>query len=856
MALTTYLAIDRDGLASSTCGLCKMRHPTHWNSAQPMPSDGLDREAAGAAAIGQLTLVINLIESPSIKTRVVPFFLIALLVAGCSSSAERAQNYYEKGMKYLQEHDNQKAEIEFKNAVKFKDDLLPAWRGLAQIDETTHQWQALIPVLKKIVELDKKDVDAKLKLARLMLFGGATDQALKLVNEISDQQNASVLALKAAISYKLKDTANAVRDAQAALKIDPTNLDAMMVLAVDRLANGDASGALQIIDHHPGDHSKNLGVQLFKIRIYEQLGDMAKVESLLRQLMDLYPQEVGFRAQLIKLYVGQHRDGDAEKELRALAKAEPKNTQAELDVVRFLAAVKGPGPARQELIERISAGGDIFPYQLALADFDYAHGNFADSSKLLETLAKAKEAPEHALTAKIKLAEMNLARKNIDAAEVLVSEILSKDGRNTSALRLRALIHIDRGQLEPAISDLREALNDQPRSTELMLMMASAYERGGSIELAEKELADATRASNYDPEVGLNYVAFLLRRGSAQRAEDVLAALASRHPKNVAILSSLAESKLARQDWAAAQEIGETIQKIGDHSGVADEILGVALGGQHKYDQSITAFQNAVAAAPSAVQPMASLVGELVEAKQTDKAVAFLQSVLKANPTNAEALVLLGSINLANNAPDQAIKNFTAAIAKQPKDIVGYRALANLYLSQKNVDEALKVIRAGLKELPDNIILHILLAGVLEQTGDYDGAIAEYEYLMTQQPGSLLVANNLASILSDHRTDKASRDRAQSLAAILRKSQVPQFKDTLGWVSYRAGDFKAAVPLLEEAAAAMPNLALIHYHLGMSYQAAGQSKKALEEFKTALSKSPSSTLAQTIEGELKKTTTQ
>jgi tetratricopeptide (TPR) repeat protein len=253
---------------------------------------------------------------------------------------------------------------------------------------------------------------------------------------------------------------------------------------------------------------------------------------------------------------------------------------------------------------------------------------------------------------------------------------------------------------------------------------------------------------------------------------------------------------------------------------------------------------------------MASLVGELVQAKQTDKAVAFLQSVLKANPANAEALVLLGSINLANNAPDQAIKNFTAAIAKQPKDIVGYRALANLYLSQKNVDEALKVIRAGLKELPDNIILHILRAGVLEQTGDYDGAIAEYEYLMTQEPGSLLVANNLASILSDHRTDKASRDRAQSLAAILRKSQVPQFKDTLGWVSYRSGDFKAAVPLLEEAVTAMPNLALIHYHLGMSYQAAGESRKALEEFKTALSKSPSSALAQTIEAELKKTTTQ
>ena len=32
----------------------------------------------------------------------------------------------------------------------------------------------------------------------------------------------------------------------------------------------------------------------------------------------------------------------------------------------------------------------------------------------------------------------------------------------------------------------------------------------------------------------------------------------------------------------------------------------------------------------------------------------------------------------------------------------------------------------------------------------------------------------------------------------------------------------------------MPNMALIHYHLGMGYMAAGQEAKAAEEFKTAL----------------------
>ena len=85
----------------------------------------------------------------------------------CGSSADRAQSYYEHGMKLLAAHDNQRAAIEFRNAIKLKKDLMPAWRGLAQIEELNHHWQGLVPILATIVELDPKDVETKLKLASL-----------------------------------------------------------------------------------------------------------------------------------------------------------------------------------------------------------------------------------------------------------------------------------------------------------------------------------------------------------------------------------------------------------------------------------------------------------------------------------------------------------------------------------------------------------------------------------------------------------------------------------------------------------------------------------------------------------------
>src|SRR5262249_44393054 len=142
-----------------------------------------------------------------------------------------------------------------------------------------------------------------------------------------------------------------------------------------------------------------------------------------------------------------------------------------------------------------------------------------------------------------------------EAAEALIANILRKDNRNIGALKLRASLRMDRGELDPAIADLRQALNDQPRSTELMVLLAVAYERGGSIELAEKQFANATKASSFDPAVGLNYVAFLRRRGSAARAEDVVTEMAGRRPGDVRVLRALAELRLARQNWAGAQEV-------------------------------------------------------------------------------------------------------------------------------------------------------------------------------------------------------------------------------------------------------------------------------------------------------------
>jgi tetratricopeptide (TPR) repeat protein len=759
-----------------------------------------------------------------------------VLIAGCSSPEDRAQGHYERGMKLLEEKDYVRASLEIRNAIKLKEDMAPAWVALSRIEEQNQNWESVGRILRRIVTLDPTNIDAKLRLTRLLLLAGNSAEALKIVDAgIAIDKNSSALtSLKAAILFKMDDRNGAVREAEAALSMDPENFEALIVLSANRLARGDSEGALSILERKGEGQDKNVGVQLFKLKILETRGDLPKIEAILLKLIEHYPQEQIFRRQLIKFYLDQNRQIDAEKQLLAIVKANPADTKAGVDLVRYLQATKGPEAAHQQLVRLINEGGNVFSYQMALADFHLGQGAFDDGVRLLETISRTSSSQENAHAAKIRLAEVHFSMNRLAEAEALVADVLDKDRRNVGGLKLRATIRMNKGQLDDAIADLREALNDKPQASDLLLLLATAFERAGSIELAEDRFVNATKVSNFEPTVGLQYVAFLQRRGNLARAEDMLLQLADRRKDNLGILTTLAQVKLARRDWIGAQEISDSILRLGDNPGVANQILAESLAGQKKHGESIAVLEGVYEATPEAAQPMFALVRAYVRAEKLDAAESFLNSILKENPKNAEAHVLMGSVKLTKNEPKQALQSFRTAIKEQPKNVSGYRALANYHMRNRENDEAEKVIRAAMAEQPESIPMRLMLAQVHEINKDFEAAITEYEFLLQRQPGSAVVANNLASLLLDHRTDAASLEKAGLLAGRLRKSPVAQFKDTLGWLHYRKGEYKAAIAILQEAAAELPGLPVVHYHLGVSYVADGQNEKGAERLKKAL----------------------
>ena len=765
------------------------------------------------------------------------FVLFSLAVfSGCDSPEERAQAHYERGVELVAQGEPEKASLEFRNALKLKEDLVPALMSLGRLERQKNRFQQAARIFASAAERLPEHVEARVELARILLLAGQLDEAHKYADQayVLASTNTEVLVLKAAIALKLGNTGDAVRFASAVLETAPDNVDALIVRAAERLSANDPKGALSFLDQGTEKNERNVGLQLFRMKSLAALQDTDGIEGVFAKLIEFYPENAKFRHGLARWYLRSGRKDEAEKVIRRFAEANPDNIQMGLQLVAFLRQEKGIDAARAELQARIAGTKQAAAYKLALAEMTFGQGQYAQAVDQLKKLIAETEKPAEVSRARILLASMMLSENELPEAEKLIETVLEGDGNNVSALSVRASIRVAQKLYTEAIEDLSAALNQDPDSSHVLQLLAQVYELNGSVELAQDHFAKAARIERFKPAVAMNLVRFLLRYGKSSQAERVLTEIRGIAPSNNEVLTLLARLRLARQDWLGAHEIADVLRKLEDRSGTADLVLAEALSGQERHDESIKLLKTSVSDANDENSPIASLVRAYIRAGQPTAAEEFLQTILTSNPNNLQAQILLGGLHEFGKRMDKAEAAYNAVVEQHPNNIFAYRALAEFYLRDDELDAAETVVRNGLAVNENNLTLRLLLALVLEQTGRYDQAIAEYELMFKAEPRSTIVANNLASLLADHRGDDASVEKAYTIAVRLRHSNIPQFLDTLGWIHYRRGEYEEAVTFLKTAAEKLPSEELVQYHLGMAYKGLGRKTLAVESLKRAM----------------------
>lgn len=757
-------------------------------------------------------------------------------LAGCSSPTDKANKFFEKGTALMQQGDLIKARIEFQNALQIKQDMTAAWFALAQIAEQQGDWQKLFGLLNKVVDHDPKHLEAQIKLGRLLLAAGKLDKALAAsdVTMTLAPDDAAVLALRAAVLYKLDDKPGAITQANAALARDADNVDALVVLATERLAARDAAKAIEYLDRGLKANEKNIALQLIKVQALESLAKLDSAEEIFRKLVKFYPETRALRHILAQFYLSHDRKDAAEAEYRTIATENPTDAAARLDVVRFVNAVKGPKAAMKELEGMIAKDAASNELKFALASLHQSQNDRKSVEAVFRSIIEKSGDSPDGIKAKGLLAATLLSSGDKQGAQALVGDILAKDQRNEQGLLLKAGIEIDDRQLDQAIADLRTILRDVPNSARALLLLGKAHELAGSPELAQEHYLKAFQAGKHTAPFGMAYGEFLLKRGQAARAEDVAVETLRTTPDLVPAMKLLAQARINQGNWAGAQAVADDLRKQDAQGQAAEQVRGAVFAARKNYSESIAAFKRAYDAAPSEIQPMVALVRSYLLAGKTGEAMAFLNSVTQASPDNTNARLLQGQLHAMKGDVTAAAQAFQTVIGQQPKDAIGYVNLANLHLRAGRTAEAEKTVEDGLTAMPDDFSLRLTKAAIYEISGRFEDAIKLYEQLFKERPNSDVLANNLASLLSDHRSDKASLSRAHELAQRFKRSDIPQFKDTLGWTSYKMGKADEAVQLIEDASKKLPDLAVFRYHLGMSYLALNKKEAARKELEKAL----------------------
>ena len=761
-------------------------------------------------------------------------FSIALLLSACESPAERASGYLESAENKFEAGDIIKAEIDVKNSLQIQPKNADARFLLARINESRQEFQDMASNLRAAVDADPEFAEARIKLGSLYAMAGAMELAEEqagLLTEV-DRERVDAKIFLAQISAAKGDLEHARLNLEEALVKEPANMQALGLLASISAAT-DLTGALELLDDGIAIAEDDRPLRLLRVQLLQRAGTYQdEVVEEYQGLMTDYPDEVAYGYRLAQFLSAEGRTDEVEPVLRQVIRNNPDNIEARLALTQYVANARGLEEAEQLLIQSVEELPDAYVLRLALARLYQQTGRAEKAYAEYEYVADAAANEDVGLSAMARMAGINLADGDIEAGEELIERILSVDSLNTEALLLRGALNIDQKDFRNAVSDLRSVLRSDSKNRQAQLMIAKAHSQAGDIVLAEDAYR---RVLNIDPgnvTATLELTRALVMRDRLDDAEEILRDQLAVFPDEVRFSRALIGLLLSQKEMVAAEAEAARVAKLPGKEAIGDFLLGGVYQARGEFELAVEAFERSLQRSPTAREPLRGMVASMVKLDRSDDAIAYLKNMQQENPDNLYAKTLLGQILAGTGNLGEAQEIFESALEADESWLPAYTALAGL--QQGDISSQISTYKRGLEAVPESQELVLLLGTAYERSGQVEEAIASYKNALEANPDFVAVANNLAALLADNRSDTKSLEHALDLASQFSDSDNPAFLDTLGWVHYRLGDYSEALPLMEKAVEAAGQVAVLRYHLGMGYFATDKPDLAKEQLEIAL----------------------
>jgi tetratricopeptide (TPR) repeat protein len=750
--------------------------------------------------------------------RITVLTLLAAMLAslpGCRSSA-RAREHIEQGKQYFSQQQFSSAESEYRRAIQIDPDSAEAYYRLGLVQIEQEHPTAASQSLSRAVELDPKNLGARVRLGDLLVssaqYSEARQQAEAVIQQ--DGRNAGAHRLLGEVALRQMDYVGAENELKQAISLDPHDPQTYGVL-----------GLVELLDSENGAAEKSF-----------------------QTAIDIKPEDPQTYINLADFYKGQNAPDRAEQVLRQGIVRLPKAVELPV-AIAGLYVERSRTPEAKHLLDQVEADENNYPDgRRAVAQFYLDNGDA--SAALGRFLALVSKSGNDQPAAR-KVAECYLQLGRWQDAEQWIDQ-RDKDRKDADFRLLRARSYLGAFRLREAAAELESLVKDSPDLPAVYFYLSqvdSAQEEGAQ---AQQALSDALR-------VQPGYLPALLGLGSISLQQNNASAALGYASQVIATSFWVADahviagsSYLLQGDLTQAQRAFELAAGLNPRSPAVQERLGRVLGMRGSYADAEKAYENALAIAPDYAPALGGLSEILAKEGKSKQANARIDHQIAAQPKAFQLYVAKAEFCIAQKDWNCAEHSYQQTLALNPYYVNGYLALAHIYAATDRPQGMIQEYEAARRRFPEYLPTYILLAQVYEYVGDVDHARQTYQDALKVDPSSYQSMSNLARLYADH---GGSLSDALDLAQKAKAGQPddPGVNDTLGWVYYKQGLYRTAVPILEAAVAKNPQDAKFQFHLGMAYLAAGQSAEAHARLQTAIQSGLSGENARVAQEALQKT---
>jgi tetratricopeptide (TPR) repeat protein len=342
--------------------------------------------------------------------------------------------------------------------------------------------------------------------------------------------------------------------------------------------------------------------------------------------------------------------------------------------------------------------------------------------------------------------------------------------------------------------------------------------------------------------------AFFERQGQAPAARELYQNHLKQFPESTVIAVALSRAGVGP---APAKVVGNATR------GLAEALYDVAaaLRQENSSQQALLYGRIALSLAPDSIGALVLVADTLEALNQREAAVALYERLPASAPQSYSVQIRVADNLNQLGKGDEAIRRLNALAAADTARPDALIAVAAILRAKESYAESAEAYTKALARIPNVEARHwplLYARGIAyERAKEWPKAEADFLKALDLQPEQPDVMNYLAYSWVEL---GQNYDRARTMLerAVQLRPNSGHIVDSLGWVLYRIGQIKEAVPVLERAVELLPQDPTLLDHLGDALWRVGRTTEARFQWQRSLSNNPEPDLKTQLERKIQR----